>query len=80
MIRENIEWDFVRAEFLSAEPFNHVVIDDFWLPEIAERLYEEFPAYDSPVWNAHYNNAIENKKHVTIGTNFLRLLTVLLIF
>lgn len=62
MIRENIEWDFVRAEFLSAEPFNHVVIDDFWLPEIAERLYEEFPAYDSPVWNAHYNNAIENKK------------------
>lgn len=62
MIRENIEWDFAKADFLSAEPFNHVIIDDFWLPEIAEDLFNEFPVYNSPTWNAHYNNAIENKK------------------
>ena len=63
MIRENIELDILRAEYHSVEPFHHIVIDDFWLPEIAEALYSEFPDYDnSKIWNAHYNNAIENKK------------------
>jgi Rps23 Pro-64 3,4-dihydroxylase Tpa1-like proline 4-hydroxylase len=63
MIRENIDWYNISGEFLSSKPFNHVVIDDFWLPEIAEELYNEFPEYDDrQVWNAHYNNAIENKK------------------
>jgi Rps23 Pro-64 3,4-dihydroxylase Tpa1-like proline 4-hydroxylase len=54
--------DTLKEEFLSAEPFNHVVIDNFWRDEVAEALYNEFPQYDSTVWNAHYNNAIENKK------------------
>ncbi len=47
---------------MSAEPFDHVVIDDFFLPEVVEQLLKDFPAYNSDVWNAHYNNAIENKK------------------
>ena len=55
-------WRALRESFLSAEPFNHVVIDNFFLPEVAEQLVAEFPNYDSPVWNAHYNNPIENKK------------------
>jgi Rps23 Pro-64 3,4-dihydroxylase Tpa1-like proline 4-hydroxylase len=55
-------WRDLREQFLSAEPFNHVVIDDFFLPEVAEQLIAEFPSYDSAVWNAHYNNPIENKK------------------
>lgn len=55
-------WAELRADFLSAKPFSHVIIDDFFLPEIADQLVKEFPAYDSAVWNAHYNNAIENKK------------------
>jgi Rps23 Pro-64 3,4-dihydroxylase Tpa1-like proline 4-hydroxylase len=63
MIRDNIEWDHVRNDFLTATPFHHVVIDDFWDTEVAESLYQEFPKYDDEkVWNAHYNNAIENKK------------------
>lgn len=62
MIRDNIEWDLIRSEFLTSTPFNHTIIDDFWAADIAEQLYNEFPAYDSNVWNAHYNNAIENKK------------------
>ena len=63
MIRQDIDWYELSGEFLAAEPFNHVVIDNFWLPEIAEELYNEFPEYDdTKIWNAHYNNAIENKK------------------
>lgn len=63
MIRENIELDILRAEYHTAEPFHHVVIDDFWLPEIAEQLHDEFPDYNDKIyWAAHYNNALENKK------------------
>jgi hypothetical protein len=58
----NRDWRALRKEFLSNKPFNHIVIDDFFLPEVAEQLVKEFPAYDSAVWNAHYNNPIENKK------------------
>ena len=54
--------DELTREFLSAEPFNHVIIDNFWRDEVAEALYNEFPEYNSTVWNAHYNNPIENKK------------------
>lgn len=55
-------WRALQDEFLASKPFNHVIIDDFFLPEVAEQLIAEFPAYNSTVWNAHYNNAIENKK------------------
>lgn len=63
MIRKDINWHDLSGEFLVAEPFNHVIIDDFWQQDIAEQLYAEFPEYDNKqIWNAHYNNAIENKK------------------
>jgi Rps23 Pro-64 3,4-dihydroxylase Tpa1-like proline 4-hydroxylase len=55
-------WRELREQFLSNQPFNHIVIDDFFAPEVAEQLVAEFPTYDSSVWNAHYNNPIENKK------------------
>lgn len=62
-IKENIEWHKIGRDFLNAKPFNHVVIDNFWKEDIAEKLYAEFPDYsDNKIWNAHYNNAIENKK------------------
>ena len=57
------DWQALQTQFLSAEPFNHVIIDDFFLPEVAEQLVKEFPAYNTEgIWNAHYNNPIENKK------------------
>lgn len=63
MINENINWDIVREDFLSSTPFNNVIIDNFWSPEIAEKLYSEFPKYnDEKIWNTFYNSAIENKK------------------
>lgn len=35
-----------REEFLSAEPFRHVVIDDFLEPAEAEQMLRDFPAFD----------------------------------
>lgn len=62
MIRDNIDWQKLQQEFQNAKPFHHCVIDNFWQETVAEQLYCEFPQYNSTVWNAHYNNAIENKK------------------
>lgn len=56
------DWGELTNQFLSATPFNHIIIDDFFLPEVAEQLANEFPSYDSSSWNAHYQNAIEDKK------------------
>ena len=56
-------WRGFREAFVSAEPFHHVVIDNFFTDEMVQKLVAEFPSYDAEgVWNAHYNNPIENKK------------------
>jgi Rps23 Pro-64 3,4-dihydroxylase Tpa1-like proline 4-hydroxylase len=60
MIRD-IDWEELKREFNSAKPFNHVVIDNFFLPEVAEQISNEFPDYNDPELG-FYNNAIENKK------------------
>jgi hypothetical protein len=60
MIRD-IDWEELKREFNSANPFNHVVIDNFFLPEVAEQISNEFPDYNDPELG-FYNNAIENKK------------------
>ena len=61
MITNRDFWKNLQSEFTSAEPFDHVVIDDFWLPEVAEQLVTEFPAYDSDQWT-FYHNVLEDKK------------------
>jgi len=55
-------WASLQEDFLKAQPFNHIIIDDFWTAEAAEALYSDYPDYNAPVWNAHYQNAIEDKK------------------
>ena len=47
--------------FLSAKPFPHIVIDQFFLPETANQIAEEFLLYDDECWHS-YLNPIENKK------------------
>lgn len=42
-------------------PFDHCVIDDFLLPEVADQIEAEFMAYEDPRW-FYYKNAIEDKK------------------
>lgn len=60
MIRE-IPWGKVCTEFFYSKPFNHVIIDNFFLPEIADKLAEEFPDYNSTYLN-FLNNPLEHKK------------------
>jgi Rps23 Pro-64 3,4-dihydroxylase Tpa1-like proline 4-hydroxylase len=60
LIRD-IDWNAVKEEYDNATPFNHVAIDNFFLPEVAEKLSSEFPDYNDPALG-FYNNAIENKK------------------
>ena len=43
------------------EPFDHWIIDDFFPPDKAQRITENFHAYDDERWY-FYENAIENKK------------------
>ena len=43
------------------EPFDHWIIDDFFPLDKAQRITENFPAYDDERWY-FYENAIENKK------------------
>jgi hypothetical protein len=54
-------FDELLPEFQGADPFNHVVIDNFLADGVAEAVVKEFPAFDGPIWN-EYNNAIEVKK------------------
>jgi hypothetical protein len=48
-------------DFKGNEPFDHCVIDDFLLPEIAAKVELEFLDYNNPKW-FYYKNAIEDKK------------------
>jgi hypothetical protein len=56
-----INWMEVSQQYNKSLPFNHVIIDDFFLPQVAEQLAKEFPDYNDPMLG-YYNNAIENKK------------------
>jgi Rps23 Pro-64 3,4-dihydroxylase Tpa1-like proline 4-hydroxylase len=49
------------AGFKGQKPFDHCIIEDFFLPDVAAKLEEEFPNFDSKVWH-EYQNAIEIKK------------------
>ena len=42
----------LHRQFVAAEPFRHVVIDEFLDPELCHQLMKEFPAFDS----AHATN------------------------
>ena len=54
-------WEVAGETFANAQPFDHIVIDDFFHNDIADKLSQEFPAFDAPCWNS-YSNAIEEKK------------------
>lgn len=60
MIRD-IDWTNVKENFVNATPFNHVAIDNFFTPEVADKLSEEFPDFNDPIINEH-NSPLEIKK------------------
>ena len=63
-------WSEFRTDFLGAKPFDHLIIDDFFVPDIADQIAKDFPSYDSPKWSFHYKNPIENKKASNHWDNF----------
>ena len=50
----------LRARYLGAEPFPHLVLDDFLEPQAAEALLAEFPPSQSDQW-IHYLHVNEKK-------------------
>lgn len=48
-------------KFKGAKPFDHCVIDGFFLDDFAGKVSEEFLDYESDKW-FHYQNPIEDKK------------------
>jgi len=62
--KDIINWESVSLqikEYGRKPPFDHVVIDNFFKPDFAEKLSNEFPDFDDDLW-LQYNNAIEIKK------------------
>lgn len=51
------------------EPFDHLIIDDFFTHDTALTLASDFPDYDSPKWFS-YQNKIENKKTLNYWPDF----------
>ena len=61
-----------RESFLNAEPFHHVVIDDFLPKEIADKLADEFPSIDQidwTLWGAGDTKQTKNKNIEKVGTS-----------
>jgi Rps23 Pro-64 3,4-dihydroxylase Tpa1-like proline 4-hydroxylase len=56
-----IDYQKLQQQFLSSEPFNHVVIDNFFEKEFALKLEKDFPDFNDKSWY-HYDNPIEHKK------------------
>jgi len=50
--------DELREHYRTADPFPHLVLDDFLQPAAAERFLAEFPPLDPEKWIAwvHLNN------------------------
>ena len=45
----------------NSEPFDHCVVDNFLLPDVAREVAAEFLHYDDPRW-LYYDTVVENKK------------------
>lgn len=68
MIRD-LSWYDISEDFRSAYPFNHVVIDNFFIEEVADKLSSEFPDYNDPTINNH-NSPLENKRTCNVWDKF----------
>lgn len=68
-IINDIDWEGLSVSFLQGKPFNHIVIDNFFVPEIAQKISDQFPSYEDSFWYAH-NNVVEVKKLVNHWDRF----------
>jgi Rps23 Pro-64 3,4-dihydroxylase Tpa1-like proline 4-hydroxylase len=74
------EADELHARYMRADPYPHIVFDDFLRPEAVAAAIEEFPPLDPAQWN-NYLHANERKfsntDPETWGPNLQDILTVL---
>jgi hypothetical protein len=63
-ISENVQRDADRHRegFLHAQPFKHLVIENFFEPSFAERLEAEFPLFNADV--ARTENPTHVRRHL----------------
>jgi len=52
--------EFTRETFAAAQPYPHMILDDFLEDELAAECAKDFPALNDPIWHI-YNNPIEKK-------------------
>lgn len=69
LINAAVDTETWQSSFVAAKPFNHLVIDNFFRPEVANALAADFPEFDSPLWYS-YDNAIENKRALNAWDRF----------
>ena len=76
MLKHYINLENLKKSFCSyktSKPFNHCVVDDFFLKDVALELEDEFPGYSENIWQ-EYSNALEEKK-LTNNWNHFKPLT-----
>lgn len=52
----------LAEEFKNGQPFEHVVIDNFFTEDLAEEIALEFPSHEDSAWTVSYDNPVEKKK------------------
>jgi len=72
VISPGVDFQSLVGTYRAAKPFDHVVIDNFFEPGVAEGLATEFPEFESKVW-WEYENPIEIKKACNMWDKFPRL-------
>jgi hypothetical protein len=66
----NKDWNKLHKEFIGQNPFDYIVIDNFFNQETVDNLLKEFPDYNSNIWDAYYNTPLENKKTCNVWNKF----------
>jgi len=62
-------WSGHTKSFIEAEPFNHIVIDNFFVDSFARNIFDDMPGYDDNA-DAKYDNPIEKKRTIQNWTKF----------
>jgi len=64
-------WFGLSESFLQAKPFNHVVIDNFFVDSFARTIFNDMPGYEENN-DAKYDNPIEKKRTIQNWTKFTK--------
>ena len=45
-----INWESLSVDYSNAKPFNHIVIDNFFVNDFAKTISNQFPKYNQKLW------------------------------